>query len=151
MPPLATVPKRRRWPYDILAAGCGALLTAVAVVIVLYAIRDTTPSRAASSPSTAAATSSVPTEVRVGVLMARMVCQGDVIETQLHSKETGRCKLDGVTVTIATFASDALRDKWVAYGDEFGGNLVAGDGWAAAVDTPDGAEKVANLLDGQRV
>lgn len=121
-----------------LAAGCGD------------DGRDPAPPPAAASTPAPTTPPAAP-ELRIADLIDRLGCDGGVIETQLYSKETGRCKLGAAEITIATFGGDALRDQWLDFGRQIGGNYVSGPGWAAAASTPDAATTVADKLGGSRL
>lgn len=90
-----------------------------------------------------------PEPARVADLMAKIGCDGEVIGTQLFSRETGRCYLGKREITIAAFDSNSLRDQWVGMGVDFGGNFAVGDLWAAWTETPDLAQHVATKLGGK--
>ena len=109
---------------------------------------STTPPTATAPATTAAA---APTKLRVADLMAQAVCVGGVIGTQQYSYETGRCQFGGDEVTIAVFDTNDLRDQWIAASRTFGGNFVAGPGWAAGMNKPDAARVLANVLHGRVV
>ncbi|WP_238005551.1 hypothetical protein KZZ52_42395 [Dactylosporangium sp. AC04546] len=83
--------------------------------------------------------------------MTQMGCTGKVIDTQLFSKETGRCMLGDDEVTIAVFDTPQLRDEWVKAGKQFGGNYVVGPNWAAGMDRLNTAATVAEKLKGEKV
>jgi len=85
---------------------------------------------------------------RVSDLMHRAGCSGGVIGAQLYSRETGRCTYRGVTVTVAAFETNALRDQWVTAARQFGGTFVRGQLWAAMVGGPDQARALASALGG---
>lgn len=127
-----------------------AALAALATVAggVALAVGFTQPDRPATRAP--AGTPATVAELRVTDLMRRAGCDGQVIGTQLYSKETGRCTLAGAEVTIAVFDTDALRDQWVDFARQYGGNLVTGAGWAAGAGNPDAAVAVARRLGGQR-
>ena len=104
----------------------------------------------AESPAVAEPDAS-PERLHVTDLMAKANCVGGVIGTQLHSYETGRCRLAGVEVTIAVFETGELRDQWLASARQFSNTLVAGVGWAAGMDKPDAAPILVAMLDGRVV
>jgi hypothetical protein len=92
-----------------------------------------------------------PERLRVTELMAKANCVGGLIGTQLYSYETGRCRLNGVEVTIAVFENGEMRDQWLASARQFSNTLVAGVSWAAGMDRPDAAPILAAALDGRVV
>jgi hypothetical protein len=104
-----------------------------------------------AAPAThSAAPSPTKGKVRVAALMKTAGCKGKVIGTQMYSRETGRCNLaSGGEVTIATFDTTKLRDEWVKFGADFGGNFATGKDWAAWCANLDDAETVAKKLAGK--
>lgn len=91
-------------------------------------------------------------EIEVTDLMNKAGCKSaKVIGTQLYSKETGRCMIGSTEVTWAIFDTDKLRDEWITFGKQYGGNYVAGAGWAAAADSRSAAKAVAGKLGGKVV
>lgn len=52
------------------------------------------------------------------------------IDPTLYASHEGNATWKGQTVDIATFATDALRDKWEAVAREFGPILADGPGYA---------------------
>jgi hypothetical protein len=82
--------------------------------------------------------------------MKKAGCKGKVIGTQMYSRETGRCNLaSGGEITIATFNTKKLRDEWVKFGADFGGNFAIGAEWAAWAQNMDDAQAVADKLAGR--
>ncbi len=134
---------QRRSGKPVFAFVIIALVVAGAVLGGLMLTRD--------SDSAAATTNASPERLRVTVLMEKAKCVGGVIGTQLYSYETGRCEIAGVKVIIAVFETGELRDQWLASARQFSGTLVAGVGWAAAMDKPDPAPQLAAALSGQVV
>lgn len=108
--------------------------------------------RPAGAGAPTAAVAAGPIRLRVADLMRTAGCRGAVIETQLYSYETGRCRLpNGAEITIAVFDSRKLRTQWLDVAKSFGGNPVAGDGWAAIAATPGAADVLVDKLNGTRV
>jgi hypothetical protein len=152
------VAKKKPSPWLILIF---VALLAVGFGIVSYAVfaadADTpaTSGSAGASPPVRTSASTrrgtlAAARLRVADLMRIGGCRGQAIGTQLYSYETGRCRLDGVEVTIAVFDSAKLRDQWVDTGRGFGFTFAVGDGfWAAAAERPDAATKLAEKLGGR--
>jgi hypothetical protein len=136
--------QRRRNGLPILAFIVIALVVAGAVVGVYMLSRGNT-SVAAADPNAS------PDRLHVTDLMKKANCVGGVIGTQLHSYETGRCRLAGIEVTIAVFETGEQRDQWLASARQFDGTLVAGVGWAAGMNRPDAAPLLVSALGGQVV
>lgn len=113
---------------------------------------QTATAAAAASPSPEAAKAAAAPALRVSDLMKTLGCKGAaVIGTQMYSKETGRCTGSAGSITVAVFASDDLRDQWVSFGSQFGGNVVVGEGWALHAEGPDDAAAAATKLGGRQV
>jgi hypothetical protein len=132
-----------------------AALGAVLLVLALGACSSDDPP-ATPSAGGAAASSAAPkpaaAKLRVAELLKKTGCKGKVIGTQMYSRETGRCTMPaGGEVTFALFDTNALRDQWVDFGKQYGGNYVVGAGWAAAADDPDDAATWAKKLSGKTV
>lgn len=148
-----------------MSRGQRASLVAIAVVIVAvgagiaaYAVASGGNEQPAARASATSSPTNPPVEVtaparppRVAELMTRAGCRGSVIGTQLYSRETGRCMFHGHEVTIAAFATNVLRDQWVDFGRQLGAVMVEGELWAAAVDGPDQALQLADVLGGRRL
>ncbi|HEX7038672.1 MAG TPA: hypothetical protein VF202_01005 [Trueperaceae bacterium] len=151
--------RRRRRRRNLLLVAAGVLAAASAAVVVLAlasggdeparntSAGQTTSTAPAQSPTPEAAK---PAELRVADLMQQLGCDGEVIGTQLYSRETGRCMLGKHELTVAVFESDQLRDQWTDAARQFGGNIAVGNGWAVWAESPDGAAAAAKKLNGQR-
>lgn len=128
----------------LTAAGCSSSGTTSTT-----STTDSIPAPSAPAAETPAPEPPAAEPPRVADLIAQLGCDGGPIETQLYARETGRCQLDGGEVTIATFDTPDLRDEWTGFVRDLGGNLVAGDSWAAWVGSPDTAATVAETLGGE--
>lgn len=120
------------------------MITAIAIItagIAIVAIvlttdsddgSDTADTPTATTPAATRSSAEAPAAAgpSVAELMKQAGCKGKVIDTQLYSRETGRCKLGGAEVTVATFDTPALRSQWVRSVRELGGTSHIGDGWA---------------------
>lgn len=73
-----------------------------------------------------------------------------VIGTQLYSYETGRCTIGkDDEITVAVFDTNQMREEWIKFAKQFGGNYVIGPGWGAvSAGSPDIAKDVATKLGG---
>jgi hypothetical protein len=111
------------------------------------------PAVAAASPAVTATRHpyAADGQLRAVDIMAELECDGEVIGTQLYTRETGRCMLADVSVVIAVFDSAAMRDRWLAVTGRFDGYLVAGDVWAVETGDRVTADAIAARLDGRRV
>lgn len=124
---------------------------------------DSSPSATAqfSSPSPSPAVSAIqspvvasptPQRLRVLPLLKKAGCKSPkVIGTQLYSYETGECKVGRYELAIAVFDNDKLRDEWVKFGKNYGGNYAIGEGWAVYSDSVDVLEDAAKRLGGKIV
>jgi len=83
-------------------------------------------------------------------LMQRLDCDGRrMTQVELYARETGNCKLNTTFVSLSTFASNELRDRWIEAGAQFGGPpLVVGDRWLAYCEDANGRSVIVERLGG---
>lgn len=142
--------ERPRWPGVAIFFGILLLLAAAGAFLTLSGY----------GPFAFETTTDEPTQTETpseGVvpLMTQAGCEGELVETQPPSTETGQCTLaDGTEITIGLFATTQDADQWIqaAKADaQFAGAIVKGDGWAAKVTPATGASAVATSLGGEVV
>jgi len=69
-------------------------------------------------------------------------------QSELYTRESGTCDLNGSTLDLATFSDSGTRDQWVNAAKQSGGIFVVGDKWAVDADTQAAADAVKAKIGG---
>ena len=98
--------------------------TRIAAAIAVLALAGCGGSAATTSGASAAAPAVAQVAARIGATGVT------AIDPTLYATHEGNATWKGQKVDIATFATDALRDKWEAAAKQFGPILADGPGYA---------------------